>query len=126
MRLKNRLAGSGGYWSTRVVRFNTFMIKLDCLRDCDAACCKPQRNHRVIFDFGEPEVQMFERKGVKLIPQPGGGYAMPEVCVFLRGKLCVLHRKQTQPQCCVDNKAGEDLCLRVRASIVRKRWSEVE
>ncbi len=102
------------------------MIKLECLRDCDAACCKMSQNHRVIFDFTEREAEMFRKRGAVLVPQEGGGYTMEADCVFLRGKLCVLHGKQSQPKCCVDNKAGESLCLGVRRSVYGRRWSEVE
>lgn len=102
------------------------MIKLECLKDCNAACCTMQQNHKVIFDFTEKEALMFQKKGAILISQEGGGYTMTTDCIFLRGKLCFLHNKSTQPKCCVDNIAGEDLCLRVRESVIGKRWSEVE
>ncbi|EKD87237.1 MAG: hypothetical protein ACD_36C00179G0002 [uncultured bacterium] len=102
------------------------MINLECLRDCEAACCKKQHNHRVTFDFNEQEGSMFQQRGVILIPHEGGGFTMQEDCIFLQGKLCTLHGQPTQPKCCVDNKAGEELCLRVRESVAGKRWSEVE
>lgn len=102
------------------------MIKLECLAHCDAACCKKQQNHRVIFDFSEEEADMFRARGATLTPVEGGGYTMSEDCIFLRGKLCALHNKPSQPRCCVDNKAGETLCLDVRASVAGKRWNDVE
>lgn len=85
-----------------------------------------QQNHKVIFDFTEEEAQMFQKKGAVLVPQKDGGYTMTDDCIFLRGKLCFLHNKSTQPKCCGDNKAGGDLCLSVRESEIGKRWSEVE
>ncbi len=102
------------------------MIKLECLRDCDAACCKMQPNHRVIFDFTEDEAAMFREEGATLVEEEGGGYTMNEDCIFLRGKFCALHNKPEQPRCCVVNKAGGDLCLSVRRSVSGKRWNEVE
>lgn len=102
------------------------MIKLECLRDCNAACCRVQQNHRVEFDFTESEAEMFRSRGVVLSPQSGGGFTMPADCIFLRGKRCALHKKPSQPRCCADNRAGEDLCLRVRESVSGNRWSEVE
>lgn len=102
------------------------MIKLECLTDCNAACCRMSQNHRVIFDFTDQEAEMFRKRGATLTPQQGGGYTMEADCVFLRGKLCMLHGKQSQPRCCVENKAGESLCLSVRESTYGKRWNEVE
>lgn len=102
------------------------MIKLECIRDCDAMCCKVQQNHRVVFDLSDQEVEMFRARGAELVAQEEGGYTMTEDCVFLRGKLCVLHGKKSQPRCCADNKVGESLCLSVRESVIGKRWNEVE
>lgn len=102
------------------------MIKLDCLRDCNAACCKRRKDRRVVFDFSEEEAQMFESKGVTLVRDGRGGYMMPDDCIFLRGKYCGLHGKPTQPTCCVDNKVGEELCLWARQSLIDRRWNEAE
>jgi hypothetical protein len=102
------------------------MIEINCIRDCDAACCKKREDRRVVFDFSDKEVLMFEQNGVTLIRVTGGGYSMPEECIFLEGIFCTLHGQDEQPACCVDNKAGEDLCLWMRQPSIDRRWNEVE
>lgn len=102
------------------------MLELDCMRDCNARCCKKREDRRVVFDFSEDEALMFEQRGVRLVRQAGGGFTMSEDCTFLEGIFCVLHGKPTQPKCCDDNKAGEPLCLWVRQLEIDRRWNEVE
>ncbi len=101
------------------------MGNVECLRDCSALCCRKAQNHRIIFDFTEEEVQLFLGKAAVLLPDQGG-YRMAGDCVFLVENACALHNTQNQPVCCIDNRAGEALCLAIRRSVAGKRWSEVE
>lgn len=102
------------------------MIELNCLKHCNAACCRKLPNDRVIFDFSAEEAEMFRKKGATLIPHRSGGFTMTEDCIFLRGNMCSLHATKKQPRCCVDNKVGEELCLRARRAASGKRFSDVE
>ena len=102
------------------------MAKIECLRDCDAACCKAQPTFRLVYDFDRREAQLFQDKGAALIPHEFGGFTMTDDCEFLQGKFCDLHGKPSQPKCCVENIAGGGLCVKVRAAISGKRYGNSE
>ncbi|MFZ2025115.1 MAG: hypothetical protein WAV51_02460 [Microgenomates group bacterium] len=101
------------------------MANIECLRDCNAHCCRKHVDLQVIFFLSSSEVAMFQQKGVTLTPKEGG-YIMPDDCVFLTGNSCELHETPNQPNCCTVNVAGQGLCTGIRAAINGKRFSEVE
>jgi hypothetical protein len=84
---------------------------LECLRDCDAACCKAIDTIR--FDFSADEAQMMRDAGGEL-NYLEDGYVMVNICPFLEDRMCELHGDERQPRCCGDNKAGGKLCQAVR------------
>jgi len=91
------------------------MKKIDCLQDCNAKCCKKQDGFQLAYAFDRAEVQMFQEREIQLGRTPFGEYIMPSDCVFLAKNLCELHNTQSQPQCCVENKAGSELCTHIRS-----------
>ena len=99
---------------------------MNCLTECEAFCCKPSGNHRIVYDFTRPEVRMIEAAGGVVSPAAGGGFIMPDGCVFLIGNRCVHHGLATQPLCCRDNVAGDTFCLRVRRSVSGRRYGNTE
>lgn len=106
-------------------------IKIDCLTDCIALCCKHNNSIRISFEFSDIEVEMMNQAGAKLIPsQEGHGlYYMSHNCPFLTEKdTCSLHDTSQQPKCCRDNLAGKfDICQTLRNFHINgKRYSEVE
>jgi len=84
---------------------------IDCLRDCNALCCR--KVSRTTFDFTWEEAQFLRANGA-VMDMVKDGYAMAEVCPFLDGKSCNLHGDLRQPQTCKDNEAGGKHCLKVR------------
>jgi len=95
--------------------------KLDCLKNCKAWCCT---SRTLAFDFTDREANFMVKSGANLTFVEGTGYFMNSDCPFLRGKKCVLHKNGMQPQCCGDNRVGEELCLKIRARVFKR--SEVE
>lgn len=106
-------------------------IKIDCLTDCIALCCKKNIPLRISFEFSDIEVQMMNQAGAKLIPsqERHGLYYMSQDCPFLTEiNVCSLHDTSQQPKCCQDNLAGNfDICLTLRNFHLNgKRFNEVE
>jgi hypothetical protein len=87
---------------------------LECLRDCNAACCRAINTIR--FDFSADEAQMIRDADGELYYLEDG-YVMVKPCPFLQDMMCDLHRDERQPQCCRDNKAGGRLCQAVREGL---------
>lgn len=96
---------------------------VECLRDCDAACCRATDIIR--FDFSADEAQMMRDAGAKMYYLEDG-YVIEGGCPFLDGKFCDLHGKPQQPACCRDNVVGGQLCRTIRKLRQRSRYWEVE
>lgn len=86
--------------------------RIDCLRDCNALCCRTVS--RTTFDFTWEEAQFLRANGA-VMDRVKDGYSMAEVCPFLDGNICSLHGDLKQPQACGDNVVGGKHCLAVRA-----------
>lgn len=99
------------------------MNKIECLKDCNAACCRAIAF--IGFDFLADEAQMIRDAGGKL-HRLKDGYVMEELCPFLSDNNCVLHGDPKQPECCRDNIVGDWFCLHARMMMsVGQNW-EVE
>jgi hypothetical protein len=101
---------------------------VDCLKDCDAKCCKTILGLRLVFDLTGEEVTTLRRSGTRLVwtKAVGGGYEMKNNCGGLDGNKCRWHATPLQPRCCEQNKAGGEICTRIREHVRGKRFSEVE
>lgn len=101
---------------------------LDCLRICQARCCREIEGLRIVFDFSRGEAAFLRRDGTILVytKELGGGYLMKKACSGLDGIKCRWHGLPEQPKCCGDNVVGGDVCTRVRNHVRGKRFSEVE
>lgn len=98
-------------------------MNVECLRDCNAFCCRAIDT--VEFDFSADEAEILKQMGAKMYFLKDG-YVMEEVCPALDGKFCDLHGDERQPQCCRDNKVGGKLCQALRAKMQEKRYWEIE
>jgi|SRR3990172_8465965 len=88
--------------------------KLDCLKDCNAWCCKTSR---LFFPFTADEAVYLKACGAVLTPgtkNGDSGYYFDSDCPFLRENKCIKHNKKTQPLCCAINKPGGEVCLEMR------------
>lgn len=102
------------------------MSNIECLKDCNASCCRKRPDLKVIFDFSDQDVKMFQQAGATLTKDPLGGYMMVDDCVFLTENQCTLHRTAQQPDCCDQNHAGGSLCIAIRKFVSGQRSSNVE
>jgi hypothetical protein len=98
-------------------------MNVECLRDCNADCCRAIE--RIIFDFSGDEAEMIRQAGGNLYYMEDG-YVMTKVCPFLEGNRCELHGDERQPECCQKNVVGEKLCLALRIARQRFKPWEVE
>jgi hypothetical protein len=97
--------------------------EIDCLSDCDAWCCT---SRTLAFEFSDYEVVFMEQNGADLSFIRGKGYFMNEDCPFLKDNKCVLHKDKRQPRCCVVNKVGGELCLKLRDRVFERRGLVVD
>ena len=102
-------------------------MPIECLKDCQALCCR-KGPFILTFGFSQDEVKMLETAGAKLRPDLyNTGFIMETDCPFLENNKCRLHNTPQQPQCCSDNHAGGQLCLKIRQCVLNsKRFSQIE
>ena len=102
---------------------------VDCLTDCNAICCRKNEGLKLVFGLSRTEARRLRESGAKLTrtKATGGGYTMEDDCSMLDGIKCRWHKTPLQPKCCVDNKAGGEICSSIRNFVLLgKRFSEVE